>query len=59
VKELLQQRHVPHEARKSWPVVVSGDQILWMRGFPPPAQFAAKTGREAIAILERPMGSER
>jgi hypothetical protein len=30
-----------------------------MRGFPPPAQFAAKPGRDAIAILERPIDFKR
>ena len=59
VKELLQERRVPHEERKSWPVVVHGDQILWMRGFSPPAHFAAKSGRAAIAILERPLAFQK
>ena len=53
IKELLQERHVPQPDRSLWPVVLAGDEIVWMRGFPPPAQFAAKPGREAIAILER------
>ena len=44
VKELLQERHVPQPERKLWPVIVSGnsDEIVWMRGFPVPAQFRAK-----------------
>jgi tRNA(Ile)-lysidine synthase len=44
VKELLQERHVPQPERKLWPVIVSGnsDEIVWMRGFPVPAQFGAK-----------------
>ena len=52
VKELLQERHVEAAQRKLWPVIVSGDEIVWMRGFPPPARFAARPGREAIAIVE-------
>jgi tRNA(Ile)-lysidine synthase len=55
IKELLQERHVPQPERSLWPVVLAGHEIIWMRGFPPPAQFAAKPGREAIAILERPI----
>ena len=31
---------------------VSGDEIVWMRGFPVPAQLRAKPGREAILILD-------
>lgn len=59
VKELLQERHVSQVERKHWPVIVSGDEIVWMRGFPVPANWAAKPGLEAIAILERPLDSDR
>jgi tRNA(Ile)-lysidine synthetase-like protein len=54
IKELLQELHVEQARRRSWPVVVSGAEIVWMRGFPPPAQFAVKPGREAIVIRETP-----
>lgn len=59
IKELLQERHVLQPDRHLWPVVVSGDEIVWMRGFPPPAAFAAKPGRDAVAVVERPIASER
>ena len=59
VKELLQERHVPRAERYLWPVTVSGDEIVWMRGFPVAARFAAKAGRNAVAIVERTIGSER
>ena len=42
IKELLQERHVAQPERKSWPVVVSGDEIVWLRGFPVPAKYRAK-----------------
>jgi tRNA(Ile)-lysidine synthase len=58
VKELLQERHVPHAERKLWPVIVNGDDIVWMRGFPVPARYAAKPGRDAI-VVELPTDSER
>src|SRR6201987_5168761 len=57
VKELLQERHVEQSQRKLWPVIVSGGEIVWMRGFPPPARFAARPEREAIAILETSLAS--
>jgi hypothetical protein len=41
-----------------WPVIVSGEEIVWMRGFSVAARFAAKAGREAVAIVERSLGSE-
>jgi len=34
VKELLQERHITGTERKLWPVVVSGDELLRLRGFP-------------------------
>jgi tRNA(Ile)-lysidine synthase len=55
IKELLQDRHVGKHERKLWPVVVSGNEIVWMRGFPPPARHAARPGHEAILIVERPL----
>ena len=57
VKELLQERHVEQPQRKLWPVIISGDEMVWMRGFPPPARFAARPGREAIMIVEKPFAS--
>jgi hypothetical protein len=38
--------------RRLWPVLVSGDEIVWMRGFPLPAKFRAKAGQDAILIVE-------
>jgi tRNA(Ile)-lysidine synthase len=58
VKELLQERHVAQPERKVWPVVVSGDQIVWLRGFRVPAKFRAKAGREAILVLDTPSTAE-
>jgi tRNA(Ile)-lysidine synthase len=59
VKELLQERHLPRAERSLWPVIVSGEEIVWVRGFPVAARFAARAGREAVAIVERTIGSER
>ena len=55
VKELLQERRVAQPERRSWPVAVSGNEIVWVRGFPPPAKLRAAAGREAIWIVERPL----
>jgi tRNA(Ile)-lysidine synthase len=59
IKELLQERHVPHPERRLWPVLVRGDEIIWMRGFPAPARFAAKPGGDGVEILESPLLSGR
>ena len=57
VKELLQERHVALPERRLWPVLVSGDEIVWMREFPVPAKFRAKPGQEALLIVESDLKS--
>jgi tRNA(Ile)-lysidine synthetase-like protein len=52
IKELLQGRAAGQAERKLWPVIVSGDVIVWVRGFPAPAKFQAKPGKEAVLIEE-------
>jgi tRNA(Ile)-lysidine synthase len=52
VKELLQERHVAQPKRRLWPVVVSRGEIVWMRGFPVPANLLADGKQEAVAIRE-------
>ncbi|MFZ0277230.1 MAG: tRNA lysidine(34) synthetase TilS [Candidatus Sulfotelmatobacter sp.] len=58
VKELLQERHVAQPERRLWPVVVSGDEIVWMRGFPLPGRLRAEAGQEAVLIREVPWAVE-
>jgi tRNA(Ile)-lysidine synthase len=56
IKELLQERHITGEERKLWPVVVSGDEIVWVRGFPGPAGFRPREeSGEAVLIREVPL----
>jgi tRNA(Ile)-lysidine synthetase-like protein len=56
IKELLQERHVAQPERKLWPVVVSGADVVWVRGFPAPDKFRVKPGRDALLIAEKPLG---
>jgi tRNA(Ile)-lysidine synthase len=62
VKELLQDlygaRHVGQQERRLWPVVTSGDGIVWMRGFPVPAALLAQPGQRALLIQEMPWAGE-
>jgi tRNA(Ile)-lysidine synthase len=58
VKELLQERHLAQPERRLWPVAVSGDEIVWMRGFPVPARLRASAGQEAVLIREMPWAVE-
>jgi tRNA(Ile)-lysidine synthase len=53
IKELLQERHVALPQRRLWPVILSGDEIVWVRGFPLPTKLQAKPGRDAVFIAEK------
>jgi tRNA(Ile)-lysidine synthase len=55
IKELLQERKVTGTERKLWPVVLSGPQIVWLRGFPTPAQWRPEVG-DHKAVLIRELG---
>ena len=58
VKTLLQERRVQPAERAGWPVVVSGESIIWVRGFPPPERFrpGSSTG-QAVVIEEVAAGT--
>ena len=58
VKELLQGKGVPQLERRLWPVVASGDEIVWMRGFPVPSRLRAFAEHEAVFIRETPLAAE-
>jgi tRNA(Ile)-lysidine synthase len=58
VKELLQDRHIEQPMRRLWPVVLSGDEIVWMRGFPVPARLRATAGQDAVWIRESSLEGE-
>ncbi|HSB76518.1 MAG TPA: tRNA lysidine(34) synthetase TilS [Terriglobales bacterium] len=56
IKELLQAHKVPASQRRAWPVItcsISGqDQVIWLRGFPPPQQLLARPGQQSGLLLE-------
>jgi tRNA(Ile)-lysidine synthase len=56
IKELLQEKHIAGPERQTWPVVVSGDEVVWLRGFPAPARLRPKDGSaQALVIRESPL----
>lgn len=58
IKELLQERHLTGMERASWPVVVSGGQVIWVRGFEPPVALRPHTKSDpAMLIREIPFHS--
>jgi tRNA(Ile)-lysidine synthase len=52
VKELLQARHIPREQKPFWPVVMSGDDIVWLPGFAAPEQFHFRENDSDALLLE-------
>lgn len=52
IKELLQDRHVPQRERAHWPVVLSGDEVIWVRGLPGRAHMRPPAGGPAVLIRE-------
>jgi tRNA(Ile)-lysidine synthase len=53
IKELLQERKLTGTERRLWPVVVSGQEIVWVRGFSTPARLRPPEGApKALVIRE-------
>jgi tRNA(Ile)-lysidine synthase len=48
IKELLQERHVSGPERKLWPVIVSGTDVVWVRGFSAPARLRNAHDRAVV-----------
>ena len=56
IKELLQNRKVPLTQRRTWPVITSAasgnEEVIWVRGFPPPQQLLAPGGGNLGLIIQ-------
>jgi tRNA(Ile)-lysidine synthase len=53
LKRLLNEKHVSRWERDGWPVLASGGDLVWARGFPVVAEFAAnERTRAGIVIAE-------
>jgi tRNA(Ile)-lysidine synthase len=53
LKRLLNEKRVSRWERDGWPVLTSGADLLWARGFPVAAEFSAKEGtRAGVVIIE-------
>jgi len=53
LKELFQRRRVSHSERRSWPVVVAGDRVVWSRGWGVAEGFGpGPESNEALRIRE-------
>ena len=53
LKRLLNEKHISRWEREGWPVLTSGESLVWARGFPVAAEFAAdERTRSGIVIAE-------
>jgi len=56
IKELLQEMHISGTARKLWPVILAGDEIVWLRDLASP--YCPKVGDKVIVVRETPQKAE-
>jgi tRNA(Ile)-lysidine synthase len=52
LKRLFQEKHVPAEQRGLWPVLISGDKVVWAKDFAVAAEFAAREGTSQAVLVE-------
>ena len=53
IKELLQERKITGTERQSWPVAVSANEVVWVRGFPSSVKLRPAAGvQQAVLIQE-------
>jgi tRNA(Ile)-lysidine synthase len=52
LKEMFLARHIPSRERGSWPVLVSGGRVAWVRGMDPAEEFCARKGARAGVVIE-------
>lgn len=58
LKELFREQRIPQRQRTLWPVLESGGEIVWVRGFPPGSPVAASPGSsEVVVVEEEPAGA--
>ncbi|HLH04637.1 MAG TPA: tRNA lysidine(34) synthetase TilS [Bryobacteraceae bacterium] len=53
IKNLFQEHHIKLWERRHWPVVVSGDRIIWTRTFGVARDFASAGGPDALLLTYR------
>jgi tRNA(Ile)-lysidine synthase len=51
LKRLLNEKHVSRWERDGWPVLTSGGELVWARGFPVSAEFAANEKTRAGMVI--------
>jgi tRNA(Ile)-lysidine synthetase-like protein len=58
LKRLFNEKRISRWERDGWPVLTSGEVLVWARGFPVAAEFAAnERTRAGMVIAEESVGS--
>jgi len=52
VKTLFQEFRIPIWERQTWPVLASGESVVWARQFGPAAEFAATGSTRRIVVVD-------
>lgn len=52
LKEIFLKRRIPSEQRRLWPVLLSGGETVWVRGFSPSDDLAATPISQRILVIE-------
>ena len=50
LKRLFAERKIPESERRTWPVVLAGDDIVWVRGLPVAREYAWSGKDDAVRI---------
>jgi tRNA(Ile)-lysidine synthase len=51
IKELLQRQRVSRAERKSWPVIASGTDIIWVKGLAAPTQLQPSADLKPLIVI--------
>ncbi len=52
LKRLFLEKKIPRELRSNWPVLVSGSEIVWVRGFAVSAEHAVRPGSARGVLVD-------
>lgn len=52
LKRLFLERKIPQEQRRKWPVLLSGEDVVWVRGFAVSEDYAVRPGSTTAVLVE-------
>lgn len=52
LKRLFLERKIPQEQRRKWPVLLSGEDVVWVRGFAVSEDYAVRPGSTSAVLVE-------